>query len=174
MWPLIMCTANAPSHFAKLTRICRLLSALVSARVCSRLVLSGALLSSCAWPQSELATVFGTVTDQSGAVIPTARITIVNQITGFKRNTVTAMNGEYHLTGLPAGNYVVHAESPGFRAQDQEGVRLSPASGVILNFSLVVGSQPQQVTVRGDTRPRSSHRRTTSTVPTRSPSWSNR
>jgi hypothetical protein len=39
--------------------------------------MSLALLPACAWPQTEVATVFGTVTDPSGAVIPGAQVTIV-------------------------------------------------------------------------------------------------
>jgi len=117
-------------------------AAFFSSRACL-LVLSFALLSECTWPQSELATVFGTVTDPSGAVIPAAQVTIVNQSTGLKRDTVTDMTGQYHLAGLPAGSYVVRAGREGFRTQVREGVTLSSASGVMIDFSLVVGSQPQ-------------------------------
>ena len=125
-------------------------------RTCFRLVLSFALLAACAlltaraWPQSELATVFGTVTDPSGAVIPAAQISIVNQSTGLKRNAVTDTTGQYHLAGLPTGNYVVRAEREGFQTQVREGVALTSASGVMINFPLNVGSKPQQVTVHGD------------------------
>ena len=121
-----------------------------SSRACLLLVLSFALLPACAWPQSELATVFGTVTDPSGAVIPAAQVTIVNQSTGLKRDTVTDMTGQYHLAGLPAGSYVVRAGREGFRTQVREGVTLSSASGVMIDFSLVVGRQPQELTVSGN------------------------
>ena len=56
--------------FSQLTR--RVLCAFFIEVFC--LVLSFSLLAACAWPQSELATVFGTVTDQSGAVLPAAQI----------------------------------------------------------------------------------------------------
>ena len=132
-----------------------------SSRACLLLVLSFALLPACAWPQSELATVFGTVTDPSGAVIPAAQVTIVNQSTGLKRETVTDMTGQYHLAGLPTGSYVVRAGREGFRTQVREGVTLSSASGVMIDFSLVVGPQPQELTVSGDVNEID---RTTSTV----------
>jgi len=125
------------------------------------LVLSIALTPKCAWPQSELATVFGTVSDQSGAVIPKAQITIVNQNTGLKLSTLTDMTGQYHLSGLPTGNYDVRAEREGFLTQVREGVVLTAASGVMINFPLVVGSQPQQISVSGDVNQIDS---TTSTV----------
>jgi hypothetical protein len=125
-------------------------AAFFSPRACLLLVLSFALLPACAWSQSELATVFGTVTDSSGAVIPSAQITIVNQSTGLKRDTVTDMTGQYHLAGLRAGSYVVRAGREGFRTQVRDGVTLSSASGVMIDFSLVVGSQPQELTVSGN------------------------
>ena len=52
-------------------------AAFFSSGACLRLVMSLALLPACAWPQTEVATVFGTVTDPSGAVIPGAQVTIV-------------------------------------------------------------------------------------------------
>src|SRR3984893_14219727 len=125
-------------------------AAFLSSRACLLLVLSFALLPACAWPQSELATVFGTVTDSSGAVVPSAQVAIVNQSTGLKRDTVTDMTGQYHLAGLPAGSYVVRAGKEGFRTQVRDGVTLSSASGVMIDFSLVVGSQPQELTVSGN------------------------
>jgi hypothetical protein len=153
--------ANAQTTFVGLTLGCRHVFTLLGLRTCFRLVLSFALLTAGAWPQSELATVFGTVTDQSGAVIPAAQISIVNQSTGLKRNTVTDTTGQYHLAGLPTGNYVVRAEREGFQTQVRDGVALTSASGVMINFPLNVGSKPQQVTVSGDVNEIDS---TTSTV----------
>ena len=145
-----MNTANAPISFVGLTLGYRHGCSFFSSGACLILVLSIALLPACAWPQSELATVFGTVTDQSGAVIPAAQITIVNLDTGLQRNTVTDTTGQYHLSGLPTGNYVVHAESKSLRTQVREGVALTAASGVLINFSLAVASQSQRLTVSGD------------------------
>jgi hypothetical protein len=126
-------------------------AAFFSPRAFLLLVVSFALLPACAWSQSELATIFGTVTDSSGAVIPSAQVAIVNQSTGLQRDTVTDMTGQYHLAGLPAGTYVVRAGREGFRTQIRDGVMLSSASGVMIDFSLVVGSQPQELTVSGNT-----------------------
>jgi Carboxypeptidase regulatory-like domain/TonB dependent receptor len=154
---------TAPTPFAAGSTLCgyRQVCAFFSSRACLLLVLSFALPPACAWPQSELATVFGTVTDPSGAVIPAAQVTIVNQNTGLKRGTVTDMTGQYHLAGLPTGNYVVRAAREGFQTQVREGVGLTSASAVMINFSLAVGSQPQQLTVSGDVNEIDS---TTSTV----------
>ena len=97
--------------------------------------------------QTQLATVFGTVTDPSGAVIPGAQITIVNQGTGLKRGTVTDMAGMYHLAGLPAGDYSLRIEKSGFQSQVRVGVELASAGEVMINWRLAIGGLSQQTTV---------------------------
>lgn len=47
------------------------------------------VFSSYAWPQTELATVFGTVTDPNGAVIAQPQVTLLNQTSGLKRDSST-------------------------------------------------------------------------------------
>jgi hypothetical protein len=97
--------------------------------------------------QTQLATVFGTVTDPSGAVIPGAQITLVNQSTGLKRDTVTDMAGEYHLAGLPTGNYSLRIEKTGFESQTREGVELTSGAELMINSKLAIGDLSQQTTV---------------------------
>ena len=128
----------------------RMFTALFKPRAAFLLTLSFVFFSHTGWPQTELATILGTLTDPSGAVIPAAHITIVNQSTGLTKDAVTDMTGQYHFSGLPTGNYTVRAAKEGFRTQARQGVTLTAASGVTINFSLVVGSEPQQVTVTGD------------------------
>jgi hypothetical protein len=72
--------------------------------------ISLASVSAIAWSQTQLATVFGTITDPSGAVIPVAAVTIINQSNGLKRGAVTDTAGQYHLAGLPTGNYALRIE----------------------------------------------------------------
>ena len=83
-------------------------------------VLLATLLASCspiAWSQTQLATVLGTISDPSAAVIPGAKITIVSQRTGLKRTVLTDLTGQYRLAGLPAGTYAFRIEKPGFQTQ---------------------------------------------------------
>ena len=114
------------------------------------LMLSLALFLTSAWSQSQLASVSGTITDKSGAVILGARVTIVNQGTGVKRTGVTDTTGRYHLSGLPAGTYTIRIENQGFQTEVREGILLSSASTVVIDTTLAVGSQPQEVTVKGN------------------------
>src|SRR5215472_3064213 len=98
-----------------------------SRRPCKLLAISWALFSAAAWSQTQLATIFGTITDPSGATIPEAAVTIVNQSTGLKREVLTRTTGQYHVPGLPTGDYVVRIEKPGFQTQLHEAVTLTSA-----------------------------------------------
>src|SRR5712691_3688141 len=119
-------------------------------RACLLLALSLALFSACAWPQTQLATVFGTIIDASGAVISGAQITILNQSIGLKRNASTDLTGQYHIAGLPTGNYSVRVEEEGFQTQVREGIALTSASEIMMNLSMTLGDLKQQVTVSAD------------------------
>jgi hypothetical protein len=114
------------------------------------LVLSVALLQTCAWPQTQLANLSGTITDPSGAVVPGVSVTIAGQDTGLKRSVLTDTAGEYRFAGVPTGDYSIRVEKTGFRAQVREGVALVPASGLIVNFSLTIGDLREQITVNAN------------------------
>jgi len=105
------------------------------------------LFSVGAWSQTQLATVSGTITDPSGAVVPGVAVTIVSQDTVLKRSTLTDTAGEYHFAGLPTGTYSVRMEKPGFRSQIHERLDLSSASEVRINSQLAIGDLSQQATV---------------------------
>src|SRR5882757_6502008 len=64
----------------------------------------------------------GTVTDKSGAVVPGAAVTITNQATGVSRNAVTGDSGFYRITGLAPGLYHVEAEGNGFKKSSKSNV----------------------------------------------------
>jgi hypothetical protein len=103
--------------------------------------------SVCAWSQTQLATVYGTINDPSGAVVPGAQVTIVNQSTGLKRGTLTDIAGQYQLAGLPTGNYALTTEKEGFQTQVREGIALTSGSEIMMNLSLAIGTQREQMTV---------------------------
>ncbi len=113
-------------------------------------ILSLVLFPTWAWPQSQLATVSGTITDKSGAVILRARVVIVNQGNGLERSTLTDTAGTYHFSGLPPGTYTIRAEDQGFQTQVRAGVALVSDSESFIEFSLAVGDIRQQVTVNAN------------------------
>jgi len=114
------------------------------------LALSSALLSACAWPQTQLASVFGTITDATGAAISGAQVTLLNQSTGLKRDTPTDLMGQFRIAGLQSGTYTARVEKEGFQTQVREGISLTSASDTMMNMSLTVGDLKQQVTVSSD------------------------
>jgi Carboxypeptidase regulatory-like domain/TonB dependent receptor len=109
-----------------------------------------ALYSASAWPQSQLATVFGAVTDSTGAVITEAQVTISSISSGLKRVARTDVKGQYHVAGLPPGMYTVRVEKEKFQPEVLEGIALSSAAAVAINLSLRIGTVPQDVTVKAD------------------------
>src|SRR5580698_4688011 len=106
-----------------------------------------ALFSAGAWSQTQLATVSGTITDPSGALVPGVSVTIVSQGTGLKRSIATDTAGEYRFAGLPTGNYSLRLEKPGFQAQVRDRLELTSAAEVVINSQLAIGDISQQTTV---------------------------
>src|SRR5579859_4458662 len=118
-----------------------------SYRSCILSVALAALFSVGAWSQTQLATLSGTITDTSGAVVPGVTVTIVSQRTGLKRSALTATAGEYRLAGLPTGNYSLRIEKTGFQSQVREGVEFTSVAEVTINSQLAIGDLSQQTTV---------------------------
>lgn len=67
----------------------------------------------------------GTVTDQTGAVIPDATIILKNQLTGDLRRTVSNSDGVFAFAAVPTGDYTVTIEGKGFAKWERSGVKLS-------------------------------------------------
>ena len=111
------------------------------------LFLLAALIAAPAWAQTQLGTLFGTVTDSSGAVVPQAEVTVENASTGLKRKERTDTKGEFQLAGLPTGRYTLRVEKEGFRTEVREGIALSPDAAIGINLSLVVGKLSVHVKV---------------------------
>jgi hypothetical protein len=70
--------------------------------------------------QSTFATLTGTITDPSGAVLPRTTVTVTNITTGVARTTTTSGTGEYQLPNLDAGAYLLEARLSGFADATRE------------------------------------------------------
>ena len=81
------------------------------------------LLASCVpcFSQAGKAELFGTIQDPSGLGSAQAKVTGENQGTGEHFEVTTDGQGDYHLLGLDAGQYVLTVEKPGFRPYRQTG-----------------------------------------------------
>ena len=93
------------------------------------------------------ATLSGTVTDQSGGVVPQAMISIKNVATGITRSNTTSAAGFYSAPNLLPGIYEVKAVAQGFTSKIQTGVNLTVGEQQVLNFTLRVGQMSQTVEV---------------------------
>src|SRR6266404_2691339 len=93
--------------------------------LCIVLALSWALVPTWGWSQTHLGTVFGTITDPTGAVIVGAQVTVSSVSTGLKRSALSDMKGQYHVLGLPTGKYTVSIDKEGFQTEIREGIVIS-------------------------------------------------
>ncbi len=100
--------------------------------------------------QVETATMFGSVSDKSGAVIPGAQVTAKNVETGFSRSATTNDRGEYSIKFLPVGTYRVEARAKGFHTFAQNGAVLDVQRNARVDAVLEVGSVTETVTVTSD------------------------
>lgn len=97
----------------------------------------------------ELSTVAGTVMDPSGAAVPDATITVINQLRGtVVRSATTNSAGNYSVPDLPVGTYTVRATKNGFTTAVHSDLVLNVRTTVRVNFTLQVGAVTQQVTVK--------------------------
>src|SRR6266568_1496707 len=110
-------------------------------------------LSTGTFAQTTNATLGGTVSDASGALIPGVTITATNTGTGIVTTLISNESGAYQFASLQTGIYKVSAELSGFRTQTYNEVALGVSQQVRLNFTLQVGSVAQsvEVTVAADT-----------------------
>jgi carboxypeptidase family protein/TonB-dependent receptor-like protein len=92
----------------------------------------------------------GTVKDPSGAVIPSAMVTLTSINTGQARTATTGADGVYHFNLLPPGNYRVRMEASGFKPVDVPSVTVAVTETEVLDRNLDVGAQAQTVTVEGE------------------------
>ncbi len=109
------------------------------------------LLTAAAWcQQQESATIVGTVTDSSGAVIPHAKITVANPDIGVTRQLTSNAAGAYSAESLPIGNYTVTVEAAGFERLVRSGITLQVGQTQRVDLQLTVGQVTQEVSVTGN------------------------
>src|SRR5262249_33930168 len=98
--------------------------------------------------QSDRATITGTVTDPTGAAVPGAAVTAINDSTKVSTKTVTSAEGVYTIPYLALGSYQVVAEMQGFKRVVQTDVVLNSGATVRADLVLEVGTLSEQVEVK--------------------------
>jgi hypothetical protein len=93
----------------------------------------------------------GTVKDASGAVIPGATMTLINQGTGLKLTATADSSGSYTFTPIHIGTYTVEAGFKGFKQAVHKDIVVQVTQTVNVSFTLEPGAVTQTVTVTAAT-----------------------
>jgi len=93
----------------------------------------------------------GTVTDSTGAAVPSAKVTARNTENGFSQDTTTSAAGAFLFPRLRVGAYELRVEKEGFSTYVQSGITLVVDQAANVSIALQVGQVSNQVTVTGET-----------------------
>src|SRR5579863_4245971 len=110
----------------------------VSAKTAMRVLstILGVLLFSLALlAQSTFGRILGTVTDQTGAVLPGATVSVIDTQRGVARTLTTDAAGEYNAPNLIPGTYTIRVEAKGFQRLDRQNVVLEVAKEVRVDLT---------------------------------------
>jgi len=99
--------------------------------------------------QTFRAQITGTVTDPTGAIVPSVKITATNVATNTVQSAESNAQGDYRILDLLPGQYKVQAEASGFKTFLQGPIALQVADIVTVNIKLELGAVSQQVQVTG-------------------------
>src|SRR5678815_2506978 len=100
--------------------------------------------------QTFTATLQGTVTDSTGAVVPNANVTLVNEATSVKQAKVTDSRGAYLFTLVPPGVYKMTVDMKGFQTSVRSGMALQVQQQADVDIVLTVGDVATSVEVAGE------------------------
>ncbi len=95
-------------------------------------------------------TIFGTVTDGTGAAVPQAAITISNALTGVTRQATPEADGSFVVSQLPVGAYQLTAQAPGFKKFIEKGIELNVDENRRINIQLQVGEVGDSIQVTAE------------------------
>src|ERR1035438_7208354 len=102
-----------------------------------------------AYSQAVNATMLGTVTDASGAVVPNAKVTITETQTSVAHETQSNGSGNYIVPNLPPGTYSVSVEATGFKKENRKDIDLLVDASTRVDVQLQPGSVTETVEVTG-------------------------
>src|SRR5215510_4712411 len=116
------------------------------------LIINVFALSFPVFAQNTSGSITGVVQDASGAVIPGAQVTLINQEQGVTfQQTITNEAGIYLLSPLPAATYTVTVELPGFKKYSKKDIKLCVGDKLGLPaIVLEVGSQAESISVEAE------------------------
>ncbi len=105
------------------------------------------------YAQGYFGTVSGEITDPSQAVVPGARLTLIDQRKGYQFTTTSDNNGRYVFTSIPPGTYSVSAEIAGFEKSVRTNITVNVSENATANLTLKVATARQAVDVQSQAQP---------------------
>ncbi|MEX2263148.1 MAG: carboxypeptidase-like regulatory domain-containing protein [Bryobacteraceae bacterium] len=99
--------------------------------------------------QATFGTITGTVTDNSGAVIPNAALQVTNQGTNISRSATSDGSGNYEFTHLNSGTYSITARVAGFKTFVTQGIAVEALRTVRVEVRMDVGEVGTEIMVQG-------------------------
>ena len=92
----------------------------------------------------------GVITDNTGAVIQNASVTVTNTATQVKHVEITDANGLYSFPNISIGTYTIDVSVPSFEHYTQRNIVLEVGSSIAVNVAMTVGATSQNVEVQAD------------------------
>ena len=102
------------------------------------------------WGQEARGSISGRVADPTGAVVPSASVTVVNVATNVARRLTTNETGYYEANFLEPSEYSITVEAGGFKKSVRTGLTVNVSARLEINFSLEVGGLAETVEVTAE------------------------
>src|ERR1700691_6770593 len=112
-----------------------------------------ALIAVLAGGQAFQGSLRGRIADSKDAVIPLAKVTMIEEATSVASSTLTNDQGEYSFPVVNPGTYTLQVEAPGFKKLDQKGIVISTQTAVVQDAKLELGQVSETVNVSADAAP---------------------
>ncbi|MBN8733088.1 MAG: carboxypeptidase regulatory-like domain-containing protein [Acidobacteria bacterium] len=97
--------------------------------------------------QTSTSAISGTITDATGGVVPSAKVSVTNDATGAVNRQETTPSGLFSFASLPVGLYTVAVEQPGFKTARRTGITLTVGTPVTVDIAMEVGQTSETVSV---------------------------
>ena len=115
----------------------------------TRLVLGALLLTMAALAQNNTGIISGKITDQTGAIVPNAQVTVTQTDTGVNSVSLSNSEGIFRVPGLRDGPYSVTVSAAGFKKAVRDGLSLQIGQVMDVEMKLEVGATSESITVSG-------------------------
>jgi hypothetical protein len=115
-----------------------------------RMIILAVSAASCLLGADTTGGITGKISDQSGARVPGAKLSVTAPATGLTRETTSASDGGYLLTSLPPGDYTLTVQLDGFQTYQQRGITVVANGTANVVVTLAVGSTADHVTVEAN------------------------